>query len=139
MADTFTFELVTPEKLLFSKPVAMVTVPGGEGDYGVLAHHAPMITTVKAGVIHIYADDENTVSERIFVAGGFAEVTEQRCAVLAEEAVEVHKLDPNDIEHRIQALRLSLEHHSIEEDERAKVEEEIAVEEAKLHAANMAA
>ena len=73
MAETLQFELVSPEKLLFSKPVAMVTVPGGEGEYGVLPGHAPMITTVKPGVIEVFAE-EVAVGERIFVAGGFAEI-----------------------------------------------------------------
>jgi F-type H+-transporting ATPase subunit epsilon len=93
MADSIQFELVSPEKLLISKPVAMVTVPGGEGEYGVLAGHSPLITTVKAGVIGIYADDMDVLSERIFVAGGFAETTQTRCTVLADEAIPVKQLN----------------------------------------------
>jgi F-type H+-transporting ATPase subunit epsilon len=83
---TLTFELVTPEKLLVSREVAMVTVPGGEGDYSVLPGHAPMITTVKAGMIDIYMDENGSPSERISVAAGFAEVTSTRCTILAEAA-----------------------------------------------------
>jgi len=98
MTDTFIFELVSPEKLQFSKPVAMVTVPGGEGDYGVLPGHAPMITTVKAGVIEVFADNTTTASDRIFVAGGFAEVTQTRCTVLADEATPVANLNRAKLE-----------------------------------------
>jgi len=98
MTDTFIFELVSPEKLQFSKPVAMVTVPGGEGDYGVLPGHAPMITTVKAGVIEVFADNTATASDRIFVAGGFAEVTQTRCTVLADEATPVANLNRAKLE-----------------------------------------
>lgn len=98
MANQLQFELVSPEKLVISQPVAMVTVPGGEGDFGVLPGHAPIIATVRPGVIEIYGQDDTTISERIFVAGGFAEVTDARCTVLAEEAVHVSELNRADLE-----------------------------------------
>lgn len=129
----FTFELVTPEKLLLSLPVTMVTVPGGEGDFGVLANHAPMITTVKAGVITVYADNDNTVTEKIFVAGGFAEVNGERCTVLAEEAIQVTDLDKASLELHVKMLSDSLA-SSIADAERARVENELAVTQAKLQA-----
>mgnify|MGYP003700703339 CR=1 FL=1 len=81
------FELVSPERLLLSEEVDMVEVPGEEGDFGVLVRHAPLISTLRPGVIKVH--DGGSVTQRIFVAGGFAEVTPQRCTVLAEEAVEV--------------------------------------------------
>ena len=84
MAETTQFELVSPEKLVLSRAVEMVVVPGSEGYFGVLPRHAPMISTLSAGVIDIYEGGQ--VVDRIFVAGGFAEVTETRCTVLAEEA-----------------------------------------------------
>ena len=87
MAETTAFELVSPERLLVSKDVEMVVVPGAEGYFGVLPRHAPMISTLNAGVIDIHQGGQ--VEERIFIAGGFAEVTEDRCTVLAEEAVPV--------------------------------------------------
>lgn len=102
--STFQFDLVSPERLQFSKPVTMVTVPGGEGDYGVLAGHAPLITTLRPGVIEIYQNDDKTITERIFVAGGFAEVTGDRCTVLAEEAVPVIELDRNKVEAQLRDL-----------------------------------
>ena len=126
------FELVTPEKLIVSQPVTMVTVPGGEGDYGVLAGHAPMITTVKPGVINIYDENENTVSEKIFVAGGFAEVNEERCTVLADEAILVSDLDKPSLELHLQMLNNNLAGKP--ESERVAAENEIAVVEAKLMA-----
>ena len=98
------FELVAPEKLIISKQVAMVTVPGGEGDYGVLAGHAPMITTVKPGVIDVYETESTEPSERIFVAGGFAEVTASRCTVLADEAIPVSDLDHEKLKAEAMAL-----------------------------------
>jgi F-type H+-transporting ATPase subunit epsilon len=103
MAD-FIFELVSPEKLLFSKPVAMVNVPGGEGDYGVLPGHAPMITTVNPGVIEVFSENTTTASERIFVSGGFAETTQTRCTVLAVEAIPVGDLDRASLEGQAKEL-----------------------------------
>ncbi len=92
MADKVQFELVSPERLLISRDVGMVVVPGAEGDFGVLPEHAPLISTVRPGVIDVY-DDGTTVSDRIFVSGGFAEVTGERCTVLADEAVPVKEID----------------------------------------------
>ncbi|MEH6632406.1 MAG: F0F1 ATP synthase subunit epsilon [Halopseudomonas aestusnigri] len=94
------FELVSPEKLLLSKSVDMVVVPGEEGDFGVLPRHAPMISTVRPGVIAIYSGKE--ISERIFVAGGFAEVTTERCTVLAEIAQPVSELDKATVQQQLQ-------------------------------------
>ena len=79
------FELVTPEKLLRSEDVYMVVVPGTEGDFGVLAGHAPVMSVVRPGELAIYSN-ANTVTARIRVEGGFAEVNERGLTVLAEQA-----------------------------------------------------
>jgi len=100
MTDKVQFELVSPAKLLLSEEVEMVVVPGGEGDFGVLPGHTPMLTTVRPGIIDIYENDK--VAKSIFVVGGFAEVSEDRCAVLAEEAIAVEDLDRDDAEARLQ-------------------------------------
>jgi F-type H+-transporting ATPase subunit epsilon len=84
MADKVEFELVSPEKLLVSQPVDMVVVPGSEGNFGVLAGHSPFISTIRPGVIDIFEGER--IVDRIFIAGGFAEVTETRCTVLAAAA-----------------------------------------------------
>jgi F-type H+-transporting ATPase subunit epsilon len=133
MTNQFHFELVSPEKLLVSKDVAMVTVPGGEGDYGVLAGHAPLITTVRPGVIEIY-DNENTApNDRIFVAGGFAEVTNERCTVLAEAAVAVAELDRGHIEQEVRDLGEDITLAKSDAD-RAALEAQLAVARAKAQA-----
>ncbi len=106
MADPISFELVSPEKLLLSEDVEMVVVPGAEGDFGVLIGHAPMISTLRPGVIRTYAGDN--VDKRIFVAGGFAEVTGERCTVLAEEAMSVDDIDAAMADERIAAAREAL-------------------------------
>lgn len=84
MADLH-FELVTPEKRLLSESAHMVVVPGTEGDFGVMAGHAPLMSTVRDGEILVYSS-ANTISHRIQVQGGFAEVTDEGLTVLAEHA-----------------------------------------------------
>ncbi len=93
MAGKLQFELVSPEKLLLSEPVGMVVVPGTEGNFGVLPGHSLFISTVRPGVIDVYAEGLPTITERIFVSGGFAEVTPERCTVLADEALPLSALD----------------------------------------------
>ena len=129
MADQVQFELVSPERLLLSEAVDMVVVPGSEGDFGVLAGHAPLISTVRPGVIETYAG--KTVKDRIFVAGGFAEVTRERCTVLAEQAVPVAELDRAAIEAEARTAREDI---GLAKDaaQRAAAERALAIAEAKL-------
>ena len=91
MADKLQFELVSPERLLLSEAVDMVTVPGKEGDFGVLAGHAPVMATLRPGVINV--DDAGRPQQRIFVRGGFAEVTPKGLTILAENAIPLAELD----------------------------------------------
>jgi len=83
------FELVTPEKLVRSEDVHMVVVPGTEGEFGVLAGHAPVMSVVREGTLTVYSAP-NTVAARIHVEGGFAEVNERGLTVLAESATETN-------------------------------------------------
>jgi F-type H+-transporting ATPase subunit epsilon len=96
MAGRVNFELVSPEKILVAQEVDMVVVPGAEGYFGVLPGHAPLISSVRPGVIDVY--ENGTVVERIFVVGGFAEVTPKRCTVLADEALPISALDRAEAE-----------------------------------------
>ena len=107
MADKVTFELVSPERLLVSTEADMVVVPGGEGDFGVLAGHAPAISTVRPGVIEVH--DEGKEPDRKFIAGGVAEVTPERLTVLAEEAVPVAEMDRANLEQRLKDAEEDLE------------------------------
>jgi F-type H+-transporting ATPase subunit epsilon len=79
------FRLVMPERELLSTEADMVVVPGSEGDFGVLHGHAPLISTVRPGVLEVFQG--NKAEQRFLVAGGFAEVTPERCTVLADEAM----------------------------------------------------
>lgn len=132
MADKVEFELVSPEKLLTSQPVDMVVVPGTEGDFGVLAGHAPMISTVRPGVIDVYEGDR--IIDRVFVAGGFAEVTETRCTVLAEQALPLADIDRAAVEQEVKDLSEDLD-DAKSDGERAEVEAKLAIARAKLDAA----
>lgn len=78
------FELVTPEKLVRSEDVYMVTVPGSEGDFGVLQGHAPVMSTVRDGALHIYKTDK-AEPEILPIKGGFAEVNARGLTILAEQ------------------------------------------------------
>ena len=103
MADTVEFEMVIPGNLLFSEKVELVVVPGAEGDFGVLPGHSPFISTLRPGVISIY--ENNLVNQRIFVTGGFAEVTPDRCTVLADEAIDFNSAERSELELRVEEAR----------------------------------
>ena len=131
MADQIQFELVSPERLLLSEPVEMVVVPGVEGDFGVLPGHAPLVSTVRPGVIAVF--EGGKVVQRIFVARGFAEVTGERCTVLAEQAMPVADIDRAAVEVEIREARDDLS-EAKDDAERARLEFRIAAAEAKLAA-----
>lgn len=132
MADALKFELVSPERLLVSRDVGMVVVPGSEGDFGVLPDHAPLISTVRPGVIDVY-DDGTTISDRIFVSGGFAEVTGERCTVLADQAIPVKDLDRTAAQKELDELQRELASAG-DDAERDRVAARIEAAEAKLTA-----
>jgi len=94
MSEVTILELVTPERLMLETEAKLVVVPGSDGDFGVLAKHSPMVSNIRPGVVNIYKDGLNAgITSSMFVAGGFAEVTGERCTILAEEAVDVSNID----------------------------------------------
>ncbi len=103
MADKILFDLVSPTQLLVSRQVDMVVVPGEEGDFGAMAAHSPLISAVRPGIIDIH--DDGKVSERIFVAGGFSEVTADRVTVLAEEAYPLADITKDVVEKHFAAAK----------------------------------
>ena len=105
------FELVSPERLLMSVDAEMVTLPGGDGDFGVLPGHAPLISTLRTGVIEVQAEGR---TEDVFVRGGFAEVANDRLTVLAEAAIPLGDVDRQDIERQIREVQ---EEHAAARDE----------------------
>ncbi len=135
MAEKVAFELVSPERLLLSREVDMVVVPGAEGDFGVLPGHAPFATTLRPGVIDVY--DGDRIDERVFVAGGFAEVTPERCTVLAEEATALGELERKAVEASLKDLRDEVS-EAKDDAERQAAERALGVAEAKLAALDLA-
>jgi F-type H+-transporting ATPase subunit epsilon len=99
MADKIHFDLVSPERLLLSEAVDMVTLPGSEGYFGVLAGHAPVLTTLRPGLVDVKGGEGGDM--RIFVRGGFAEVNPTKVVVLAEEAIPLSELDAAALDERI--------------------------------------
>lgn len=98
---TFQLELVSPEKLLLSRQVDMVSLPAAEGEMGVLPGHAPMIVALRGGAIRV--TENGQITESLFVAGGFAEVTPDRVTVLADEATPLAELSRAAAEARVAA------------------------------------
>ncbi len=113
MAELFHFELDSPEKLISSGSVAMVVVPGTEGDFGVLPGHAPLMSTIRPGAIAIYEADSNTLTRRIFVDGGFAEVSDKGLTILAESAMPVGDIDPAKVAVDLAAARGAADDNAI--------------------------
>ena len=116
-------EIVSPEKLLLSRPVDMVVIPASEGDMGVLEGHSPMIVMLRGGTIALYDGDK--VMEQLFVDGGFAEITQERCTVLANKAIPLAEVN------KAEATRLLTEAEAAYE---AADKRDVAVEDSALDA-----
>lgn len=106
MASTFKLNVITPERIYYSGDVTMVTAPGIAGEFGVLAGHAPFITTLKAGIVRVQGPEGG---KRIAVLDGVAEVTQEHCAILAEVAQTVEDFDAAQAQQALQAARNALE------------------------------
>ena len=100
MADKIAFEIVSPERLLMSDEADMVTVPGTDGDFGVMSGHMPLISTLRPGVIEVRGGAASG-DTRLFVLGGFAEANPDKLTVLAEEAIPMAQIDAAALEQRI--------------------------------------
>ena len=98
------FDLVSPEQLIFNDEVAMIIVPGKDGDIGVLPGHSKVLSSLRPGRVIIFGEDKNLVKS-FFVAGGFVEIKPEKCIVLAESVDEMDTLDKNVIEKEIQELQ----------------------------------
>ena len=129
---TFKFELVSPERILASEEVSMVVVPGTEGDFGVLAEHAPIISSIRPGAVAVYMPSGEV--KKIFVTGGFADMNGKLCSVLAEEAVNVNDIDRSKAEQNLSDLRNELASAGDDAVKKANLARNISIAEAKLAA-----
>lgn len=102
---TFPFDLVSPEKLLFSGEVDQVDIPGAEGDFGVLAGHAPVVAAVKPGILTFRT---GSTSQKVIVLGGIAEVSDKGLTVLADVATSLQELDRARFGHEISEMEEGL-------------------------------
>jgi F-type H+-transporting ATPase subunit epsilon len=100
---TISFDLVSPEKLLFNDEVGMIIVPGKDGDIGVLPEHSKILSSLRPGRIMIYGEGKDLLKS-FFVTGGFVEINSEKCIVLGEGVHEMSTLDKSSIEIQIQEL-----------------------------------
>jgi F-type H+-transporting ATPase subunit epsilon len=126
------FELVAPERRLASEQVDMVVAPGAAGDFGVLPGHSLLMSLLRPGVIETW--EGNQITRRIFVGGGFAEVNEEGCTVLAEEAMAAEDIDLEAARRRLSDAQDDLK-EAKDDAERARYEREVAIAEAQIQAA----
>ena len=127
---TFRFELISPEEVLISEPATLVTVPGEGGDFGVLPAHAPTLSTLRPGVVEVQHEQGET--SYIFVSGGFADVTPEQCAILAEDATNVKDLYRASLESELKDLTESLQVEGEDPHKLARINRQIDVVKAKL-------
>ena len=100
---TISFDLVSPEKLLFNEKIGMIIVPGKDGDIGVLPGHSKVLSSLRPGRVLVYGEDKSLLKS-FFVTGGFVEINTEKCIVLAEDVEEITSLDKSAIEKEIQEL-----------------------------------
>ena len=120
------FDLVSPENLIFNDKVGMIIVPGKDGDLGILPGHSKVISTLRPGRVMIYGEDKNLIKS-FFVSGGFAEINPEKCIVLAENVDELSSLEKSLVEKEIQQL---------ESQNERKTNEQLLIAKAKLDAIN---
>ena len=119
---TISFDLVSPENLIFNDEVGMIIVPGKDGDFGVLPGHSKVMSSLRPGRVMVYGEDKNLL-KAFFVSGGFAEVNPEKCIVLAESVDEINSIEKSSIEKEIQDLE-------VQDNDNAK--EQLTIAKAKL-------
>ena len=103
MESTISFDLVSPEELVFNNKAGMIIVPGKEGDIGVLPGHSKLLSSLRAGRVMVYGEDKHLL-QSFFVSGGFVEINPEKCIVLAEEVEEMSALVKGTIEQQVREL-----------------------------------
>lgn len=132
MAEQINFKLISPEKVLIEEPVFQISIPGEEGTFGVRKNHASVISTIRPGVVEILASEGDT-PKKIFISGGIADVSENDCLVLAEEADNIEELNQADLEQQLANLKEDLTLVEGESDKN-RVEHDIILTRARIEA-----
>lgn len=131
MADKILVELVTPANVVLTREVDMVVVPGGDGDFGVLPGHSPLLSTLRPGVVDIY--EAGSVSDSVFCADGFAEATDARVTILAEDTLAMSEATAEAVDARLAEAHRLLD-EAEDDSERAAGERALGTAEALAHA-----
>jgi F-type H+-transporting ATPase subunit epsilon len=130
MTANLKFQLVSPEGVLYSGQVTMVVLPARRGEMGILPNHAPMVAALDSGVITIYKQGDE-IEERIFVAGGFANINEAGCTVMADEGINVKDIHPDELETYVTEMYQAMEaEHDKEELE--NIQKNVVIARAKI-------
>ncbi|MCJ9427885.1 F0F1 ATP synthase subunit epsilon [Kordiimonas marina] len=124
MTDTLHYEIVSPECLLKDAHAAMIVVPGTDGDFTALPHHAPMMSTIRPGVVEIY-EAEGAEPTRLFLKGGLAQINPAGLTILAEETIELDKVDTDDLNQKISNTKEDIE-DAKDDIERSALEKKLA-------------
>ena len=124
MTDTLHYEIVSPERLLKDAEAALIVVPGADGDFAALPAHAPMMSTIRPGVVEIF-ETEGGTPERLFVKGGLAQISPAGLTILAEETLSLDDVDLDDLNKKIADTREDIE-DAKDDVERAGFEKELA-------------
>lgn len=132
MNNTFNFELVSPEAKLISEPVWQVSFPGEEGDVGVRAGHMALVMSIRPGVVDVMLSEQGE-KKRIFIAGGFADIAQDHCTILAEQAVDLASLNAEKLETELLNLSEDLTLADTNAD-RARLQKRMDLLSAMLHA-----
>ena len=103
MESTISFDLVSPEQLVFNDKAGMIIVPATEGDIGVLPGHSKFLSSLRPGRVMVYGEDKHLLHS-FFISGGFVEINPEKCIVLAEEVEEMNALDKGTIEQQVREL-----------------------------------
>ena len=111
---TISFDLVSPENLVFNDEVGTIIVPGKDGDLGILPGHSKIMSSLRPGRVMVYNEDKNLIRS-FFVSGGFAEINPEKCIVLAESVIELNSLDKSSIEKEIEELGSKEDKESVEQ------------------------
>ena len=131
-SEDFDFELVSPERKLMSEKAYRVTIPGEEGDFGVLANHSSLVSSIRPGVVEIIKQ-KGEEPVKIFIAGGFADVTASNCTILAEEAMMFEDLNQDEVEKEISQAQKLLD-DAKDDIETARYTKQLALAKAKMTA-----
>lgn len=131
MSKEINFELVSPEERLVSETVHLAEIPGDDGVFGVMAGHCSLVSSLSAGVVKLHKSEDGQDVRKIFIAGGFADVTSENCTVLAEEAIDVKNLNKDSLNQYLSDLNEDL-NLAKEAHDKQRVQKKIDITKAKI-------